>query len=253
MNMDSNVEDVDTKISGRSLLSEQDYEAFVPGGLGMKLKVNNIFPSIQGEGVNMGKPSVFLRLGGCNLRCGFCDTKYAFNGEFVKHTDIINKILEYGIKHLIITGGEPMLQQDELSSIIMLLENRGFTFEVETNGTIEPNHVLETHVNLWNVSPKLSNSLNSEESRYKPKVIEYFTKLPNAWFKFVVDKRPDLKEIEEFIHKNIINRNRVILMPQATSVTEHQKKEWIVKHCLEKGYRYSPRLHIILWGNVKGK
>ena len=253
MSMGSNVESVDTKTSERSSLSEQDYEAFVPGGLGMKLKVNNIFPSIQGEGVNLGNPSVFLRLGGCNLRCGFCDTKYAFDGELTKHTEIINKILEYGIKHLVITGGEPILQQDELSSIIMMLQDKGFTFELETNGTIEPNHVLETHINLWNVSPKLSNSSNSEDIRYKPKVIEYFTKLSNAWFKFVVDKREDLKEIEKFITKNMINKHRVILMPQATSVTDHQKREWIIGHCLEKGYRYSPRLHIILWGNVKGK
>ncbi len=123
--------------------------------------INEVFYSIQGEGKSLGKPSIFLRLGGCNLKCSWCDSKYTWHPNFIdnKQSDLkslINEIKKYPCKHLVITGGEPLLQQNRIKAL--LNELKDYTAEIETNGSLplKPNkQIIQV-----NCSPKLSNSGN---------------------------------------------------------------------------------------------
>jgi 7-carboxy-7-deazaguanine synthase len=128
-----------------------------------------IFHSVQGEGVSLGVPSVFLRLATCNLACRWCDTKYTWDwANFSYETEVVElepttiqqKIQAYDCSHVVITGGEPMLQQEGLQPLVESLAAEGYTFEVETNGTIAPTPGMLRHIEQWNVSPKLRTSGN---------------------------------------------------------------------------------------------
>ena len=160
-----------------------------------------IFHSLQGEGVNIGAATVFLRLAQCNLACSWCDTKYTWDWDNYRYEDEVmtlpveevrDAVLAYGCPHLVITGGEPLLQQRELASLAAELRQSGFFCEVETNGAIFPIPELATHIDQWNVSPKLANSGNPLARRTIPAVLEGFARLPNAYFKFVLVSPGDL-------------------------------------------------------------
>ena len=129
------------------------------------MKISEIFSSIQGEGIHAGKPSVFLRTALCNLKCVWCDTKYTWdwdNYDYSKEVHeisiekVIEKIKEFEPKHIVITGGEPLIQQNDIALLLSKLGDDYFV-EVETDCTIIPDSVMLEHVNHWNVSPKTSN------------------------------------------------------------------------------------------------
>lgn len=231
----------------------------------LRMKVSEIFKSIQGEGPNTGVPSVFLRLAICNLECSWCDTKYTWdwkNYEYQKEVtememnEVESRILEFpDYNHLVVTGGEPMLQQDALVPLLKRLkeENGSYYFEVETNGTILPRLEMVGLIDQWNVSPKLENSGNSIPAREKPECYEFFKSLPNAYFKLVVDDLGDLEEILEIVGKYLIPPDRVILMPESTtSESLREKSGWLAEFCKNEGYRFSTRLQIMLYGNRRG-
>ena len=226
------------------------------------MKVSEIFYSIQGEGPNIGVPSVFLRLALCNLRCVWCDSKYTWDWENFDYNrevseipteEVIEKIMSYHCDHLVITGGEPMLQQKELEVLLPPLKRQGLGIEVETNGTIVPSRILLGLIDQWNVSPKLENSGNSRSSREKSEAYECFSRLSNAFFKFVVETEDDLGEITALVRKYEIMPSRVILMPEAvTSETLREKSAWLAEICKDNGFRFTSRLHLILYGNKRG-
>ena len=126
----------------------------------MVLKVVEIFRSIQGEGLYIGRPSVFVRFAGCNLRCKWCDTKYAWAGGHDITVDELYRIVTaQGFEEdaLVLTGGEPLLQDHgELTEF--LNKTDFFPMMVETNGTIKPSDGLLEVVDVWSISPKLRNS-----------------------------------------------------------------------------------------------
>ena len=222
-----------------------------------------IFSSIQGEGVTAGVPSVFIRLSGCNLSCSRCDTKYTWDWSnydpkvevvSVDAEDVLCKVLAAPERNVVITGGEPLLQQGALVPIARMLQKQGKRIEVETNGTIEPNSEFRPLVNQWNVSPKLANSGNSVSEREVGSAIAAFTRNDSAWFKFVVCERGDLDEVEGFVARNKLPTDRVIIMPEATtSETLSERSTWAVEACVERGYRFSTRLHVALWGAERGR
>ena len=226
------------------------------------MKVSEIFSSIQGEGPHAGKPSIFLRTALCNLKCVWCDTKYTWdwdNYDYSKEVHeipiekVIEKIKEFEPKHLVITGGEPLIQQNDIASLLSKLGDDYFV-EVETDCTIIPNSALLEHVNHWNVSPKTSNSGNSRESREIPQCYDFFVKLENSVFKFVIENESDLVEIDELITKYSIPKNKILLMPQASTKDElNLKKEEIEKIAIAKGLLFSSRLQVERWGNQRGK
>ena len=226
------------------------------------MKVSEIFSSIQGEGPHAGKPSVFLRTALCNLKCVWCDTKYTWdwdNYDYSKEVHevpiekVIEKIKEFEPKHLVITGGEPLIQQNDIASLLSKLGDDYFV-EVETDCTIIPNSAVLEHVNHWNVSPKTSNSGNSREAREIPQCYDFFAKLENSVFKFVIENESDLVEIDELITKYSIPKNKILLMPQASTKDElNLKKEEIEKIAIAKGLLFSSRLQVERWGNQRGK
>jgi len=261
------------------------------------LLVSEIFSSIQGEGINLGAPSVFLRLAVCNLHCWYCDTKYTwlytekmlqtvradlkaleiedsqFPGDLRVYEplnettstsieDVESKIQRLDIGHLVVTGGEPMLQQTQLIPLFLRLKRPTsqkkdpFYIEIETNGTIKPSREILPLVDQWNVSPKLSSSGNSEFAREKKEALETFATLANAFFKFVVSTlgfEQDLREIEKLSSSYRIPPSRIMLMPEGTDARILKERTVLLSKVCEKlGYRVTPRLHILLWGNRRG-
>ena len=221
-----------------------------------------IFHSLQGEGAAVGTSSVFLRLALCNLTCTYCDTKYTWdwqNYDYSKEVvelpleQVQERILSYDCRHLVITGGEPLLQREGLAPLVRSLKENGFSCEVETNGTIAPDHQLEQDIDQWNVSPKLTSSGNDLLRREIPQALNTFGRLPNAYFKFVVVGGSDLEEIRDLIGKYNINKERVILMAEGrTPEALQERSRWLSQVCIEEGFRFTPRLHILLWGDIRG-
>jgi len=221
-----------------------------------------IFYSVQGEGISSGKPAVFLRLSLCNLACSWCDTKYTwlFPSEdasryIIKMSadEIAQIIMSYGCHLLVVTGGEPMLQQKELLSLLKNLKQKGFNFEIETNGTILPESEIVKLIDHWNISPKLNNSGNQSSLREKPECYRFFNDLASSHFKFVIDNESDFQEVKTMAHKYGIRAEKIILMPQAIDrQILLQKSRWLVELCKSEGYLFSVRLQILLWGNKRG-
>jgi len=238
-----------------------------------------IFHTIQGEGRNAGRPSVFVRASLCNLTCRWCDTDYTWNWEgtsyrhdrdgepgyekYRKEEQIVDLkaeaiaevVASCDCRHLVLTGGEPLIQHRDWLELIDALKARdsGFTFEVETNGTIPPSTGFAAAIDQFNVSPKLANSGVDLADRRKPEALRFFAALENADFKFVVDAEDDLAEVIALIEEFDIAPDRVFLMPQGTSAKAlADKAEWLSRICLEKGFRYSDRLQVRLWGDRRG-
>lgn len=227
-----------------------------------------IFFSFQGEGKNCGRPSVFVRLSGCNLACVWCDTPYTWDWKKFRREEeamelgveeVAHQILRLAAKHfscknIVLTGGEPMLQQRELAELMRLLNSEGeFFFEVETNTTILPSAEFDTLIDQYNCSPKLGNSSNSKKWRESPKVYRFFTPHPKAFFKFVVAHPSDLQEILALAAVYKIPKEKIYLMPEGTTAPElAEKQEWLPAACTQNGFLFSPRLHIEKFGNRRG-
>ena len=252
------------------------------------MKVSEIFYSIQGEGTNNGIPSVFLRLGMCNLHCWWCDTKYTWsfterihrqvledlrrlNKQIPPNTKIYNQeeelkemtteqayeqIIKYPTKKLVLTGGEPTLYHTDtiLNNLLKKLHDEDWHIEIETNGTIIPNNKFVKLIDQWNVSPKLENSGNEKRIREKSEVYNFYSKLSNVYFKFVIESGEDLTEVLRLMNQYKLPHERIILMPQATnSDTLKQKSKFLVEICKKNNFRFSSRLQIEIWKNERGK
>ena len=235
-----------------------------------RCKMNNIpiaeiFLSVQGEGKNTGKPSIFIRVWGCNLRCRFngqnCDTPYAVitekdSAKFTTQDDLITKIKEYQpIKHLVITGGEPMLYQEIIGETMRQLykEDKDYTSEMETNGTIFCQPLTRVAIDQFNISLKLKSS--NQEDGYDNKRINYdnIKSYPSykSKFKFVVNNATDIEEILA-IHNDFPDIP-VYLMPQGITRDEIISNSLpVIGICLKYNFIYSPREHIIIFNNKRG-
>lgn len=239
------------------------------------LKVSEVFDSIQGEGSYAGTPCIFLRLATCNLKCGWCDTKYTWDWENYDINTEINEFSIYEIEkkidlsnkaHVVITGGEPLLQQANLVLLLRLLKSKrgndsnpnAYFIEIETNGTVIPTKEMMELVDQWNISPKTSNSLNKQKGinleKLYEKSLSFYKDLQNASFKFVIDKPEDLAEVDQIIKKYNLPNDQVILMPQgATKESIMEKSRWITKYAKNNKFAFSTRLHVLLWDNQRGK
>lgn len=230
-----------------------------------KLRIAEIFASIQGEGIWVGTPSGFVRVSGCNLRCVWCDTPYASwapEGPILAIEDIVSQVGGYGLEHVVLTGGEPMLF-DPVVDLARLLKSKGHTITIETAGTV----YRDLPCDLMSVSPKLSNSTPSGEWAVRHEALRLYrgplVRLAegySAQLKFVVNPdepeafQRDLQEIDEVLAQvRGVPPGRVLLMPEGTdSPTLARRMALLAPVCLAQGYRLSPRLHIDLFGNTKG-
>lgn len=230
------------------------------------MKISELFFSIQGEGELTGIPSVFVRTSGCNLRCRWCDTKYSSwtpEGENVDIEELVERVCSYPARHVVITGGEPMIAKD-IKEFVDLLKQSGKHITIETAGTIAPNGI---QCDLASISPKLSDSTPekseiSEEwiERHDSTRIDY--NILNEWIdsyefqlKFVVSRREEINEVKCIIDKieSDILPEKVLLMPEGTdSETIHSRYDMLVDLCKENGFRMCNRLHLDLFGNTRG-
>ncbi len=208
-----------------------------------------IFYSLQGEGARAGSPCVFLRLAGCNLHCRWCDTKYSWHpGLPCTAADLAARICGFGCPALVITGGEPLLQQDELRSLLQLLP-ADMHIEIETNGTLLPHAELLLRVDQWNISPKLAHAGNAACPTLCADVLAAFAALPHAWFKFVVESEADWADIAALQ----LPRHRIILMPRAaTRAALEAARPAVAEMCLRHQVRLGDRMHLVLWDTKKG-
>lgn len=211
----------------------------------------------------MGVPSVFLRLATCNLSCSWCDTKYTWDWQnFDYETEVVEldapeieqRIRAFDCSHVVITGGEPLLQQDELALLVKSLATEGYTFEVETNGTLTPLPELQRYVGQWNVSPKLRTSGNPSDGSQVPSALKAFAELPEAYFKFVITGESDIDEVCALRDKYKLTPDRILLMPEGRTPDALEKKSsWLAEACVKHGFRFTTRLHILLWGDERGR
>ena len=215
---------------------------------------DGVFYTLQGEGVSIGLPVVFIRLHHCNLDCSWCDTKYTWQNNdgrqiwtIEKAVEIIKAADQSNCRRLVITGGEPLIQQNALIELFSQLN--GWTIEIETNGTIAPSEELKGC--QFNCSPKLASSLVALERRCKPEVLKVINGLPNSWFKFVVACQADIKEMEE-VYFPYISKEKVILSPEGVARDCLQEVMQVVAEIAKaRGYRLLPRLHVEIWGNKR--
>jgi 7-cyano-7-deazaguanosine (preQ0) biosynthesis protein QueE len=230
----------------------------------MKLPISEIFFSIQGEGVNIGKPSIFIRFYFCNLSCIWCDSKYTWENQdkakegidyfLMDIQEILSYISKFDCNRVVITGGEPLLHQEKLKNLLKELKNKGFYIEIETNGTIKPKEEIIKLVDLFNVSPKLSNSKVDYKLRIRNEVLKVFSEINNSIFKFVICDIKDLDEVDELVKKLNINKEKVYLMPEGTDEkTIKERSLWLIDESKKRNYNFTTRLHILMFGNQRGK
>ena len=240
-----------------------------------KVSGDKVFATLQGEGLlqseggTAGCPAVFFRLQFCNLHCGYpcgwnCDTGYTWDTgreEFWKEPEdwtlektkseiekawkekFSNELEDK--KRVVLTGGEPLLQQE---LIVKLLETmKEWKVEIETNGTIEPDaKLLNCQINC---SPKLENSGNEKRLRFRPKVLAAINKWPVSWFKFVANDKKDLKEIESIVKDCQLDARKVLIMPEGLTkeeVTTNRKK--LEKSVQKKDWKVIERNQLIWFG-----
>jgi organic radical activating enzyme len=229
----------------------------------MHLKVSELFASVQGEGPSAGAPSTFLRLAQCNLHCTWCDTKYTW--DFSKYrfqdevrsedvSDVARRIRELSNERLVVTGGEPLLQDDAIVALFALLDGDARPFvEIETNGTIAPSAALSERVDQWNVSPKLANSGDPKRLRSKPDVLSAFRGTGRAYLKLVVETQADADEAEGLARSLDWPKERTWFMAQASNrAALAERGPFVSAEALRRGFRYSPRLHIERWDGARG-
>lgn len=226
-------------------------------------KIAEVFYSIQGEGMLAGVPSVFVRLSGCNLRCDWCDTPYASwspEGKDEYLGTILAAVRRHLAKHVVVTGGEPMIHVGiaELTQKLKELEQH---ITIETAGTVFEPAVCD----LMSISPKLAHSIpkrreggrwaaQHDRLRYQPEVLKKLMQSYPYQLKFVVRQQEDLEEVGAIVKEIGADKDRVMLMAEGVDPgTIYERSQWITEACKHFGYRYSPRLHIDIWGNVRGK
>jgi 7-carboxy-7-deazaguanine synthase len=222
--------------------------------------ISETFSSLQGEGMLAGVASFFIRTSGCNLRCRWCDTPYTSWVPEGSRRSVENLAAEAevsGLRHVVVTGGEPLLQR-EIAKLTERLKEADLHITVETAGTVSPDFQCD----LLSVSPKTSSSDPPGRARDHHRLLRanpeplrrLFRRFPNHQLKFVVEDADDLPEIHALLETiGAVEPSRVLLMAQGRTATEIAKRApEIAALCLEHGFRYTPRLHLDLFGGGRG-
>jgi 7-carboxy-7-deazaguanine synthase len=248
------------------------------------LLVSEVFgPTLQGEGRSTGKLCAFVRLGGCNLHCNWCDTPYTWAFD-TRHAslhvsgkqydpkvelrrmspvsvaeDIYKRLPNGGL--VVISGGEPMLQAEEVSHLIKALDvaagfaDVSYDIEIETAGTIRPRRDLIQYGVSFNVSPKLSHSGNERSVAYQPSVLRVYAADERTMFKFVCKSEADLDEVQHwYVDELNLDPRTIYIMPEGITpeaVLEGGRN--LVDQVVARGWNFTTRLHTLLWGDERGR
>lgn len=222
------------------------------------MKIAELFYSIQGEGSLVGVPSVFVRTSGCNLRCRWCDTPYTSwqpEGTEWPLDRILDEVRSHGARHVVVTGGEPMILP-EIVPLSERLRAAGMHITIETAGTV----FQPAACDLMSISPKTSNSTpegpfaaQHERLRIQEPVLRRLLARYAYQLKFVMERPDDLAEVRALVELLGAERERVILMPEGTDRERlGERSLWLAEVCKQEGFRFSPRLHVDLWGSRRG-
>ncbi|MDX1962463.1 MAG: 7-carboxy-7-deazaguanine synthase QueE [Pirellulales bacterium] len=232
------------------------------------MRIAEIYVSKQGEGALTGTPSVFVRASGCNLRCWFCDTPFTSwqpTGDDHSVPEITERVLAHGERHVVLTGGEPLLFA-ELVPLTVALRVAGRHLTIETAGTL----YQPVACDLMSISPKLANSTPSadlagrwharhEQERWVPTVVARFLREYACQLKYVVDQPEDLAEIDAQLAELAalvpegVRGDQLWLMPQGTNPVElAERAAWLQPLCAQRGWNYCPRMHIEWYGHTRG-
>lgn len=243
------------------------------------LQISQVFgPTVQGEGAAAGRHCLFVRTFGCNLECAWCDTAYtwavtdekaaktrdghryerdapAYGRKFMTPADVLERLrglwdIETRPTVIVVSGGEPMMQQRELLPLLEWLRGWGHEVHVETAGTIAPRPEFDRAVTQYNVSPKLKSSGNPVKKRHKPAVLDALRDTGRAWFKFVVtsDVGEDLAEVDGIVAEAALSPQRVMVMPEGSDArTNIATAQQMVDAAVARGYGISFRTQVLLW------
>jgi len=212
------------------------------------MKISEVFYSVQGE-IDVGMPATFIRFSGCNLidqgkACKFCDSLYAqTNGREMTEDEVVREAMKYHCQNVVFTGGEPLYHDDDLTGLVERLASKDFVLYVETNGTLYTDLIDNDLVDFINCSPK-KQSINLEAlKRINRK---------RARFKFVYESGRD-KWWENVIKKVGTSSPQVYIMPEGKTREEQlAKMPEVIDYCKQRGYNFTPRLHVLVWNTKRG-
>jgi 7-carboxy-7-deazaguanine synthase len=223
------------------------------------MRVSEIFYSLQGEGMLVGTPSVFVRLAGCPFRCRWCDTAYAWDfaaGQELDPDQIAAQINLWPCRFVVLTGGEPMTGPDlavrpGLVDLSHRLQAAGKHITVETSGVL---FVPDLACDLISISPKLANAGTHQADRLDLETIRRLIGAYPYQLKFVVESPEDVEEVRQMLGRlGDLDPTRVMLMPQASTAEELLRRSpAIAEACKQTGLRFGQRLHLLLWGPQRG-
>jgi 7-carboxy-7-deazaguanine synthase len=214
--------------------------------MGERLKLSEIFHSLQGEADTVGIPTVFVRLTGCPLRCNYCDTAYAFyGGEWWEMPAILERVGHYGTRYVCVTGGEPLAQRACLA-LLRELADAGYRVSLETSGAMPIEAVDARVIRIVDVKTPAS----GEEGRNRYDQLELLR--PAEQVKFVICDRADYDWSRALLARTALaERCQVLFSPSHAQLSAHLLADWILEDRLP--VRFQIQLHKYLWGNVPGK
>jgi len=211
-----------------------------------RLRITEIFYSLQGESSFVGLPTVFIRLTGCPLRCGYCDTAYAFSGgEWMSVADIVEQVKQYNTHTICVTGGEPLAQRS-CNELLVQLCDAGYSVSVETSGTIDISTVDARVHRIMDIKTPGS----GEESKNKYENIQYLTQQDEV--KFVLCHRSDYDWSKSIIDKySLLEKSAVLFSPVHEGVAPVELADWIIADQLNVRFQF--QLHKYLWDDEPGR
>jgi len=211
------------------------------------MRVNEIFESIQGEGKYVGHPALFIRLSGCNLNCPWCDTKYHKEYHYMTVTDIVKTIRNQDNILVVWTGGEPLLQKEDIIKVMKKIIWLPYLHMIESNATI-----FDTEIH------KLAEVTYSPKTLKDLKALIHFMNDPLVYNTSTIKIVTDLEEVNMDLVECVLDetygiKRKTYLMPLTTFTEKDREiKQKVWKFCTEHNLKYSPRIHIEVWGNERG-
>jgi 7-carboxy-7-deazaguanine synthase len=233
-----------------------------------KIVVNEIFgPTVQGEGPTAGRACAFIRLGGCNLSCSWCDTPYtwdwtgesnegkAYDPKVELHAmdvlDAVERLIAMAVRLIVISGGEPLQQQQAVARLCRLLGENGMSVEIETNGTFAPSAELVATGVRFNVSPKLRHSgMRPGKAIVTPSLLA-LKETQGVAFKFVCRDLDDIEEVDEIVERHGLES--VWIMPEGNdtdTLARHMSE--IADAVIARRWNMTTRIHVQAWGKRRG-
>ena len=211
-----------------------------------RLRITEIFHSLQGESASVGWRTAFVRLTGCPLRCGYCDTSYAFTGgEWRKVDAILDQVAQFKVRHVTVTGGEPLAQPNCLA-LLSALCDVGYRVSLETSGALDISAVDPRVVRVMDL--KTPGSGECDRNLYAN--IEHLR--PEDQVKFVIGDAADYQwSCEQLVRWDLPARCQVLFSPVAGQLSPTELADWILRD--RRDVRFQLQLHKILWGNEPGR